>query len=109
MIRETLDPGSTHALILVSAAKGVAFQRRDATGGASVSTAGSLSNAPHWVKLTRSGNLFTAFESADGVNWTQVGTADTIAMGSTVYVGLAVTSHSTAASAMCTFDNVSFQ
>jgi len=109
MIRETLDPGSTHALILVSAAKGVAFQRRDATGGASVSTAGSLSAAPHWVKLTRNGNTFTAFESADGVNWTQVGLADTIAMGSTVYVGLAVTSHSSSASAMCTFDNVSFQ
>jgi len=108
MIRETLDPGSAHALILVSPAKGVAFQRRDVTGGASVTTAGSLSTAPHWVKLTRNVNTFSAYESADGVNWTLVGT-DTITMGSTVYVGLAVTSHSATATAMCTFDSVSFQ
>jgi hypothetical protein len=108
MIRETLDPSSTHAFILVSAAKGVAFQRRDTTGGLSVNTAGTLSTAPHWVKLTRSGNTFTAYESTDGATWTLVGT-DTIAMGSTVYVGLAVTSHTTGASATCTFDNVSLQ
>ena len=108
MIRETLDPSSTHAFVLVSAAKGVAFQRREAPGGTSVSTAGSLSAAPRWVKLTRSGNTFTAYESPDGVNWTFVGT-DTIAMGTTVQVGLAVTSHTTSASATCTFDNVSIQ
>jgi hypothetical protein len=108
MIRETLDPGSTHALILVSAAKGVAFQRREATGGISVNTAGSLSTAPRWVKLTRSGSTFSAYESADGTTSTLVGT-DTITMGSTVYVGLAVTSHTTSASATCTFDNVSIQ
>lgn len=108
MIRETLDAGSTHGLMLVSAAKGVAFQRRDVTGSTSVSTAGSLSTAPHWVKLTRSGNTFSAYESADGTTWTLVGT-DTIIMASTVYVGLAVTSHSTTASATCTFDNVMIQ
>jgi regulation of enolase protein 1 (concanavalin A-like superfamily) len=108
MIRETLDPGSTHAFMLVSASKGLAFQRRLATSGASVSTAGSLSTAPRWVKLTRSGNTFSAYESADGVNWTLVGT-DTIVMASTVYVGLAVTSHNTAASATCGFDSVAVQ
>ena len=72
----------------------------------SVSTAGSASTAPHWVKLTRSGNTFTAYESSDGTSWTQVGT-DTIPMAQMVYVGLAVTSHTTSASATCTFDHVS--
>jgi phosphatidylserine/phosphatidylglycerophosphate/cardiolipin synthase-like enzyme/regulation of enolase protein 1 (concanavalin A-like superfamily) len=108
MIRETLDPSSTHAFLLVSSAKGVAFQRRETTGGISVNTAGSTATAPHWVKLTRSGNTFTAFESADGTNWTQVG-SDTIAMGAQVDVGLAVTSHTMSASATCTFDSVSIQ
>jgi regulation of enolase protein 1 (concanavalin A-like superfamily) len=108
MIRETLNPSSTHAFMLVSAAKGVAFQRRETTGGTSVNTAGTLSTAPRWVKLTRSGNTFTAYESADGVTWTLVGT-DTITMAPTVYVGLAVTSHTTSASATCTFDGVSIQ
>ena len=108
MIRETLTPGSRHALMLVSAAKGVAFQRRETTGGTSVSTAGSTSSTPRWVKLTRSGNTFTAFESSDGSNWTQVG-SDTIAMAANVFVGLAVTSHTTSASSTCTFDSVSIQ
>ena len=108
MIRESLTAASRHALMLVSAAKGVAFQRREATGGTSVNTAGSTATAPRWVKLTRSSNTFTAYESADGSHWTQVG-ADTISMATSVFVGLAVTSHSTSASAMCTFDNVSIQ
>ena len=108
MIRETQNAGSAHAFMLVSAGKGVAFQRRAVTGGTSVSTAGSASVAPRWVRLTRSGNTFTAYESSDGTSWTQVGT-DTIAMAKMVYVGLAVTSHNTSASATCTFDNVRIQ
>jgi regulation of enolase protein 1 (concanavalin A-like superfamily) len=60
------------------------------------------------VKLTRSGNTFTAYESADGSNWTEIGT-DTIPMASGVFVGLAVTSHNTSSSATSTFDNVSIQ
>jgi phosphatidylserine/phosphatidylglycerophosphate/cardiolipin synthase-like enzyme len=108
MIRESLTAGSAHGFMLVSASKGVAFQRRPAGGGTSVSTAGSLSTAPRWVKLQRSGNLFSAYESADGVTWTLVGT-ETIPMAATVYAGLGVTSHTTAASATCTFSNVTIQ
>jgi len=92
MFRESLTAGSAHAFLLVSAAKGVAFQRRDATGGTSVSTTGSLSAPPRWLRLDRSGNTFSAFESADGATWTLVGT-DTIAMASQIYVGVAATSH----------------
>jgi regulation of enolase protein 1 (concanavalin A-like superfamily) len=108
MIRETQNAGSAHAFMLVSAGKGAAFQRRDVTDGTSVNTAGSASTAPHWVRLTRSGNTFTAYESSDGTSWTRVGT-DTIPMAQMVYVGLAVTSHNTLASTTCTFDHVSIQ
>jgi hypothetical protein len=94
--------------MLVSASKGLAFQRRPAAGGTSVNTGGSLTAAPRWVRLQRNGNLFSAYESADGVSWTLVGT-DTIPMGTTVYAGLAVTSHTTGATATCTFDGVSVQ
>src|SRR5207247_2121251 len=86
MIRETLDADSAHALMLVSAAKGQAFQRRLGTGAASVSTAGPLSGAPAWVKVERIGSTFNAYSSADGVSWVLVG-SDTIPMDSTVYVG----------------------
>jgi regulation of enolase protein 1 (concanavalin A-like superfamily) len=108
MIRESLNAGSVHSFMLVSAAKGVAFQRRPVTGGVSASTAGTLSAAPRWVKLQRNGDLFSGYESADGVTWTLVGT-ETVPMATTVLVGLGVTSHSTTASATCTFDNVVVQ
>jgi regulation of enolase protein 1 (concanavalin A-like superfamily) len=108
MIRETLDADSAHAFMLVSSAKGVAFQRREAKGGISVNTAGTLSGAPRWIKLTRSGDVFSAFESADGAEWTLVGT-DTIPMAPTVYVGLGVTSHTAQSAATCTFDHVVVQ
>ena len=108
MIRESLAAGSPHAFMLGSASKGMAFQRRAIANDISASTAGSLSAAPRWVKLQRNGNLFSAYESADGVTWTLVGT-DSITMGTTVFVGLAVTSHATGAAATCTFDNVTIQ
>jgi phosphatidylserine/phosphatidylglycerophosphate/cardiolipin synthase-like enzyme/regulation of enolase protein 1 (concanavalin A-like superfamily) len=105
MIRETLSAGSKHALMLVSAGKGVAFQRRSATSGTSVNTYGSTSAPPRWVRLQRSGSTITASESSNGSTWTVVGT-DTISMASTVFVGLAVTSHTTSAATTVAFDSV---
>jgi hypothetical protein len=92
MMRETLTAGSRHALMLVSPGKGLAFQRRVDPDGVSTSTSGAAAAAPCFVKLTRAGTTFTAFSSPDGANWTRVG-SETIAMGSTIYVGLAVSSH----------------
>jgi hypothetical protein len=92
MMRETLTAGSRHALMLVSPGKGLAFQRRVDPGGLSTSTSGAASAAPCFLKLTRAGTTFTAFSSPDGVNWTTIG-SERIAMGSTIYVGLAVSSH----------------
>jgi hypothetical protein len=46
--------------------------------------------------------------AGDGVSWTLIGT-ETIAMPATVFAGLAVTSHTTGASATCSFDAVAIQ
>jgi subtilisin family serine protease/regulation of enolase protein 1 (concanavalin A-like superfamily) len=105
MIRASLSAGSPHAFMLVSAARGAAFQRRRTAQDISYNTAGSLAAAPRWVKLQRIGSQVAAYESADGQAWTLVGT-DTIPMGTTVYIGLAVTSHTTGSAATCAFDNV---
>jgi regulation of enolase protein 1 (concanavalin A-like superfamily) len=105
MIRETLSASSKHAFALVSAAKGVALQWRPTAGGDSLSKAGSLSAPPRWVRLQRSGTSFTASESSDGSTWTTIGTAS-ISMASTVYMGLAVTSHSTSATTTAVLDHV---
>ncbi len=57
------------------------------------------------MRLVREGDLFSAYRSTDGVTWALIGT-DTISMAATVYVGLAVTSHNTSATATATFTNV---
>lgn len=106
MIRDTLDPGSAHAFMLVSAGKGLAFQRRAVTKGTSTSTPGGLIAAPRWLRLTRSSSVLSAYQSKDGISWTLVG-SETIAMRADVYVGLAVSSHVTGSAALATFDNVS--
>jgi regulation of enolase protein 1 (concanavalin A-like superfamily) len=104
MIRETLQPGSRHAFMLVSAAKGVAFQRRPSTGGITTSTS-VPATVPLWVRLTRIGAVVNAWWSDDGSGWHLIG-QDLISMAPTVYVGLAVSSHVDARRATATFDHV---
>jgi hypothetical protein len=91
--------------MFVTPAKGTAFQRRIATGGVSTTTAGVLAAPPRWVKLVRTGVTLAAYESADGTAWTLVG-SETISMVNDVYVGLAVTSHTSATLATAIFDAV---
>jgi hypothetical protein len=104
MMRESLDPASRHAFMLVSPGKGLAFQRRTQTAGISTSTSGFAGLAPYFVKLTRTGATIAASISADGTAWSVVGT-DTIAMAPTIYVGLAVSSHVAGTLATATFAN----
>ena len=105
MVRESLTAASRHASALTSAAKGYAFQRRAETGGYSTHTSGGSGTAPGWVRLVRTANLFESYRSADGTTWTKMG-SDTIAMGETVYVGLAATSHNVSAGTTVVMDRV---
>ena len=105
MIRETLTTGSEQALMAITSANGAAFQRRVSTGGVSTHTAGASVTAPYWVRLTRKGNVLTGYSSTDGLSWTLVG-SDTISMVPSIFVGLAVTSHTTAALNQSVFSNV---
>lgn len=105
MIRESLDPRSRHASTFVTPLKGLAFQRRVLTDGISTNTSGAREAAPHWVRIVRSGNLFTSYVSDDGASWTLLG-SETIVMSATVQVGLAVVSKSTSRTAMASFASV---
>jgi IPT/TIG domain len=108
MIRETLSAGSTNAKTADWASfGGIYFDMRASTGGSTAEPGVVNVTLPHWVKVSRSGSTFSSYASADGVSWVQVGTSQTITMGQTVYVGLAVTSGSTTGLATATFDKVS--
>jgi subtilase family serine protease len=106
MIRESLDPSSTHMYSAFGQA-GIWTAFRATTGG---STTGQSINGialPYWVKVIRSGNNFSGFGSPDGANWTQIGPTQTISMAQNVYIGLAVSSDNNSLLATATFDNVS--
>ena len=107
MIRETLNPDSAHAMMVVTPGSGISFQRRPGTGQTSLNTDTASITAPYWVKIERdlSGN-FTGSISANGSTWTMVGTWENIPMGSNVYIGLAVTAHNASATCEAVFTNV---
>jgi hypothetical protein len=108
MIREDLDPNSAHAMTFVTPGQGVVFEYRPSKGADNVGAAGQQTGitAPHWVRITRSGNTFTAEHSTNGSSWDTVGTPQTIPMAASVYVGLAVTSHDAALTCQATFSDV---
>lgn len=108
MIRNTLDPASANAKTADwPTYNGIFFDLRTVSGGSTSEPGNVSATLPYWVKISRSGSAFSSYASPDGVTWTQIGSVQTITMGSTVQVGLAVTSGSTAALATATFDNVS--
>jgi len=108
MIRETLDPNSAHAMVVVSPENGVAFQGRPNTGGESFNSPEEPPEveAPHWVRLSRSANLFTAEHSDDGATWEVLGTVRSLPMAGDVYIGLALTSHNVDETCTATFSDV---
>ncbi len=108
MIRETLTASSTNAYTAFGNGSRIYFDERLSAGGqsTSASTPGPVT-LPYWVKLVRSGNTFSGYASLDGVNWSPIGTSQTITMVQNVYIGLAVNSDNTSALATATFDNVS--
>jgi regulation of enolase protein 1 (concanavalin A-like superfamily) len=105
MIRDAVTASSAHAFMLVSPGKGLAFQRRVSSDGVSTSTGGGTGTAPVWLRLTRTGDVITAYRSADGAAWTLVGT-ETMALASTVHIGLAVSGHRDGTLASATFQDV---
>ncbi len=100
MIRQSLDAGSPFAYAVMTPASGVSFGWRVLPNSTCAATTIGNIRLAQWVKLTRTGNVVTAQYAADGKTWRDIkGTdgkpvATTIAMTGSLYVGLAVTSHS---------------
>lgn len=92
MFREDVAPASRNVMALVAAGSPVGMQVRAATADTTAFQSGPWLGAPLWLMLARSGNLFAAYRSNDGDNWTPLGSA-TVSMPATIHVGLAVSSH----------------
>jgi hypothetical protein len=83
-------------LIAATPANGVTFQYRDTPGGSTVVSSSTPGlTVPYYLYLQRIGDTLNGWYSTDGVNFTEQDSVR-IPLGSTVYVGLAVTSHNPA-------------
>ncbi|MFC1637100.1 LamG-like jellyroll fold domain-containing protein, partial [Planctomycetota bacterium] len=95
MFRETLDPESAMVMHTLRAAGQVFVRSRLSTGqavqdGPQVPPFPATLVIPHWMRLKREGDVFTAEHSSDGELWEAVGDPVTVPMAQTVYVGMAV-------------------
>jgi len=121
MMRGSLEPASTYAFMTPTPEGRRAFQNRTTIGGSAESAHSNagIVTLPLWVKVERKkgGNL-TGYYSQDGKNWTICQPDGTDSNGSNpvpirmmmgdVYIGLAVTSHSSSMPTIAEFSDVSF-
>ena len=111
MIRETTNASSGFALASLRADGQAQFIWRKAKGApAEASDLAGGNGYPKWVKVTRSGNRFSAFYklTADG-NWETLGTEQTINMASAVQIGLIVCAHNAGMLCQAQFDQITLQ
>jgi hypothetical protein len=122
IIKERTTQGSTYAAMMVTGGHGVRMQD-DYTHDTAGRPGGVSTGSPRWLRLTRSGDTVTGYESSDGMRWTRVGSAHLSRLSSTVQVGLFVASPadvdvtggiaggtaSRLTQATAVFDNVSLQ
>lgn len=95
MLRDSSDPGAMYYAVYVTPGNYIAAQYRTLTGYFNRVAWSTPGGPPKYLRISRQGNTFTASISSDGINWTVItSSAQTIAMGTTVLAGLAVTSWS---------------
>lgn len=91
IIKQNTRQGSAYAAMLVTASHGVRMQYNyihDTAGLPGSVTAASR----RWLRLTRSGDTITGYDSADGTHWTEVGVAQLTGLPATVQIGMFATS-----------------
>jgi uncharacterized repeat protein (TIGR03806 family) len=105
MFRENFSAGSKDAMMIITAGGDSVYQRRVKTDGRTWNTDGPAVNVSCWVRLVRTGDMFTGYVSTNGTDWQRV---DSIAvpMGRTIYVGLALTAHNNTELNSTLFDHV---
>ncbi|MGW4469748.1 ABC transporter permease subunit [Nonomuraea sp. NPDC004354] len=91
IVKESTRQGSTYAAVMVTAEHGVRMQH-DFVHDVAGRPGGVSKESPRWLRLTRTGDSLTGYESADGRRWTTVGTVTLAGLPDTVRVGIFATS-----------------
>jgi len=91
LLTSSTTQGSAYAAVMATGSHGIHFQynyTHDTSGAADPVT----TSTPRWLRLVRSGDTITGYDSTNGQRWTQVGSADLPGLPATVQVGLFATS-----------------
>jgi ABC-type transport system involved in multi-copper enzyme maturation permease subunit len=90
LLTPSTKQGSSYAAVMATGGYGVRFQydyTHDRAG-----LPGTVSEAsPRWLRLTRSGDTITSYDSTNGTTWNEIGSSR-LGLPATVNVGLFVTS-----------------
>jgi len=90
IIKASTRPGSAYAAMMVTGGHGVRMQY-DYTGDIAASPGTVSAASPRWLRLTRSGDTLTGYESADGTHWRKVAVAHLAGLAASVQAGLFAT------------------
>jgi ABC-type transport system involved in multi-copper enzyme maturation permease subunit len=87
IVKKNLSQGSPYAAVMVTGSHGVRMQydyTHDIAGLPGAVSAAS----PRWLRLTRSGDTLTGYDSTDGRHWTTIGLVHLAGLPGTVQAGL---------------------
>ena len=90
IVKAGVQAGSAYAAVMATPGHGVRMQydfTHDTAG-----LPGAVSSSPRWLRLVRSGDTVTGYDSADGSRWTVIGSATLTGLPSSVQAGLFVAS-----------------
>ena len=101
MFRSDLSAASAFVAVGISGSGAVSFRRRAGSGQTATSqqVAAATPSFPVWLRLSKEGQVVTAYRSADGLTWQALGTA-TVAFPSAFHVGVASSSSAAGVSSL---------
>jgi hypothetical protein len=112
MLRTNTDTGSPFYAVFVTPMNDILVHYRLKQGGVvqEIKLPPATPKLPIYLKVARSGNIFTAYTSPDGFAWTLIARSSiALNTSSTMLAGLAVTSHNPSYLGVVTFDSVIIQ
>ena len=91
IVKKDTSQGAAYAAVMVTGAHGVRMQH-DYTHDAPGLPGAVAVSSPRWLRLTRTGDIITGYDSTDGSHWSDIGTAQLRGLPSRVQIGLFVAS-----------------
>jgi ABC-type transport system involved in multi-copper enzyme maturation permease subunit len=112
LLTPSTKQGSAYAAVMATGGHGIRFQ--DNYSDDHPGLPGPISGrATRWLRLTRTGDTITGYDSSDGAQWDRIGSAHLAGLPSTVDVGLFATSPMTsggsATQATASFDHAAIR